>query len=357
MEFSPAKLSAFHNEVLQNTELGQLCAQNQLFRDRYQVLRMLGRGGFGITFLAKDTFLPGQPLCVIKQLCPRVTDTRVLNTARRRFYKEAKTLSFLGNHSQIPLLLDYFVIGQEFYLVQEYIEGITLARLVRRSGAQSEAKVKEILREILNVLDYIHRQGVIHRDLKPQNLILAQEDNRIVLIDFGAVKERIATITDSTTKCSTSHFIGTMGFAPPEQFALRPVYATDIYALGVTCIYLLTGKAPLDIPTNPYTGQMEWQGLVQLTPDFARIVQRMVEPALSDRYKSASVILQALEWTAPETRISKYVDVHALIPDDDLDSQPDEITDIYLPPHIKTAREIRGWKERFEQRRPKYTPQ
>ncbi|NEO26411.1 MAG: serine/threonine protein kinase, partial [Kamptonema sp. SIO4C4] len=249
MPFPPPNLSKFHNDVLHNTLLGKLFGTKKLFRDRYLILRLLGRGGFGVTFLARDLTLPGKPFCVIKQLCPRVSEQKALDTARLRFKREAKILSALGNHSRIPMLLDYFVMEGDFYLIQEYVRGATLARLVRRQGCQSEVIVKRVLRETLELLDYVHSQGVIHRDVKPQNIILAQ-DRRLVLIDFGAVKEQLIQIEESSScKGVTTHFVGTVGFAPPEQFSLRPVYASDLYALGVTCLYLLTGKAPLDFKT------------------------------------------------------------------------------------------------------------
>ncbi|NEO87978.1 MAG: serine/threonine protein kinase [Spirulina sp. SIO3F2] len=298
MPFSPNNLSEFHNDVFQDTILGQLCGTQTRFRDRYLILRMLGRGGFGVTFLAQDTHLPGQQFCVIKQLCPRVSEQRAMETARRRFKREAKILATLGSHSQIPMLLDYFVVDNDFYLVQEYIKGATLARLVRRQGPQPEPIVKRLLRETLLLLDYVHRQGVIHRDIKPQNIILAQ-DRRLVLIDFGAVKAELSQLSDSSVKGMTTHFVGTVGFAPPEQFSLRPVYASDIYALGVTCLYLLTGKAPLDFKSNPRTGELYWQDRVDVSKRFAKILSQMLRPAVRDRYQTIEEIFPEFKITSP----------------------------------------------------------
>ncbi|MDY7015503.1 MAG: serine/threonine-protein kinase, partial [Cyanobacteriota bacterium] len=291
MNFPPDNLSAFHNDVFQNTQLGKLCGQNDRFRDRYSILRLLGRGGFGVTFLARDWVLPGQPLCVIKQLCPRVGNLHALETARWRFQREARMLSLLGSHSQIPSLLDYFVVEEEFYLVQEYVRGMTLARLIRRYGCQSEITVKRWLREMLILLDYVHNDGVIHRDIKPQNIIRCQDDGRLVLIDFGAVKEQLVKVLEMSSKCTTTHFVGTMGFAPPEQFALRPVYGSDLYALGVTCLYLLTGKAPLDLNGDRALGELQWRDRVQLSKPFGAILDKMLQPSLRKRYDSAAEIL------------------------------------------------------------------
>ncbi|MTJ55306.1 serine/threonine protein kinase [Anabaena sp. UHCC 0253] len=281
--------------TLQHIKLGQICGSQVLFRERYQVLRVLGRGGFGITFLAKDVILPGNPLCVIKQLYPRVTKPKSLQKACQRFEKEAKILSLLGSHSQIPMLIDYFESNGEFYLVQEYVHGHTLAREVRRNGRKNEKDVKEFLQEILPVLNYIHQNHVIHRDIKPQNLLRCQDDKRIVLIDFGAVKEKLVdTYGNSVNKSVSTNFIGTNGFAPPEQLSLRPVYASDIYALGITCIYLLTGKGPLDFEHNLRTGEICWQKEVSISDDFAEVLGKMVKVSLGGRFKSAKDVIMAL---------------------------------------------------------------
>lgn len=349
MNFPPGNLSSFHNDVLQQTELGQLCGQSLLFRDRYEIMRMLGRGGFGVTFLAKDISLPGDPLCVIKQLCPKFSEPAALESARKRFEREAKTLAKLGSHSQVPLLLNYFVANGEFYLVQEYVHGATLARLIRRSGCISENAAKRFLREMLPLLHYIHKQQVIHRDIKPQNIIRCKDDGRLVLIDFGAVKEEIAQAGDTSMKMPTTHFIGTVGFAPPEQFALRPVFGSDIYALGITTLYLLTGKGPLDFDADRQTGEIIWQDSVQLSPAFTRILGRMLKISLQDRYKSAEAILRALNQDAPQDDLAKCL-ARQNQPLQDEDAETGENRTTFLTPAAKAAIAIRDWKYRLQAR-------
>jgi serine/threonine-protein kinase len=346
MNFPPANLSSFHSDVLQQTQLGQLCGQPQLFRDRYEVLRMIGRGGFGVTFLARDASLPGHPLCVIKQLCPKVSDPMALEKARKRFEREAKILAKLGSHSQIPMLLDYFVAEGEFYLVQEYIRGSTLARLVRRAGCVSERTIRRFLREMLPLLQYIHRNGVIHRDIKPQNIIRCQDDGRLVLIDFGAVKEELAQAGDSTMKSPTTHFIGTVGFAPPEQFSLRPVFGSDIYSLGVTCLYLLTGKAPLDFDSDRQTGDLLWQDSVELSESFARILEKMLRIPLSERYHTADEVLRDLDLESPHDNLSQCLATQRPPQDTVQDGNANQ----YRSPAAKTAVTIRGWKHRMQEK-------
>ncbi|OUL29594.1 serine/threonine-protein kinase [Nostoc sp. 106C] len=286
-----------HPENLAHSQRCQSCGSQLLLSDRYQVLKPLGQGGFGATFLAHDQGLPGEPSCVIKQLRPSVTAPHVLQMARELFEREAKTLGKIGNHPQLPRLLDYFEDQQQFYLVQEYISGATLQQEIQRNGNFTEAGVKQFLSEILPLLQYIHEQKVIHRDIKPANLIRRTQDARMVLIDFGAVKNQVAQAIpgQSEQTALTAYAIGTPGFAPPEQMAMRPVYASDIYALGVTCIYLLTGKTPKDLEYNPSTGEMIWEPLVQVSEHLTSVLRKMLEVSVRNRYKSAQEVLRGLE--------------------------------------------------------------
>lgn len=267
-------------------------------RDRYRGVKSLGQGGFGATFLAVDTVLPGNPLCVIKQLRPSSTDPNVFQMAKELFEREAETLGRIGNHPQVPRLLDYFEYNKDFYLVQEYVSGHNLQQEVKRNGPLSEAGVRQFLQEILPMLQYIHAQHVIHRDIKPANLIRRDQDKKLVLIDFGAVKNQVSSAMTSNTSeqtALTSFAIGTPGFAPPEQMALRPVYASDIYAVGVTCIYLLTAKSPKDLDYNPKTGEMVWQKYVNVSDSFARVLSKMLEVSVRHRYQSSEEVLRELD--------------------------------------------------------------
>ncbi len=350
MNFAPGNLSTFHTDVLQQTQLGQLCGQQQLFRDRYEILRMLGRGGFGVTFLAKDVSLPGEPFCVIKQLCPKVSDNSALETAQKRFEREAKILAKLGSHSQIPMLLDYFVADGEFYLVQEYIRGSTLARLVRRGGCFSESGVKRFLGEMLPLLQYVHTQQVIHRDIKPQNIIRCEDDGRLVLIDFGAVKEQIAQAGDTSMKAPTTHFIGTVGFAPPEQFSLRPVFGSDIYALGITCLYLLTGKAPLDFDSDRHTGELVWQNSVSVSEPFANILSKMLKISLQERYQSVKQIMRVLNRDDSHENLAQCLVMQRQLPQSQRSTKDDSSSENSRSPAAKAAIAIRDWKYRMQAR-------
>ncbi|GAB4373890.1 MAG: serine/threonine-protein kinase [Elainellaceae cyanobacterium] len=284
-------------ENLANTELCQACGAKLLLRDRYRVVQALGQGGFGATFLSKDESLPGSPYCVIKQLRPAATSPHVMQMARDLFQREAKTLGKIGNHPQVPRLLDYFEANQEFYLVQEYISGSTLQQEVKRSGPFSEAGIKQFLSEVLPMLQYIHNQQVIHRDIKPANLIRRSQDKKLVLIDFGAVKDQVSPTRAGASEQTalTAYAIGTPGYAPPEQMAMRPVYASDIYALGVTCLYLLTGKSPKDMDYDPATGEVLWREQVHISDHFAEVLSKMLEVSVRHRYQNAAEVLRALD--------------------------------------------------------------
>ena len=273
------------------------CGSKILLRNRYLAGKKIGKGGFGTTFLAVDISLPGTPLCVIKQLRPSSNDPNLLQMARELFAREAKTLGKVGNHPQVPRLLDYFEDSEQFYLIQEFVEGHNLQQEVKLNGPFSEAGARQFLTEMLPVLKYIHSQRVIHRDIKPANIIRREIDRQLVLIDFGAVKNEINTIAANGTgqTALTAFAIGTLGFAPPEQLSMRPVYASDLYALGITAIYLMTAKSPKEMTSNASTGELEWGKYVQIGEEFSNVLTTMLEYNVRDRYKSAEEVLEALK--------------------------------------------------------------
>ncbi len=283
-----------HNQ--DQIQVCQTCGSSLLLRDRYQATQVLGKGGFGATFLAEDVSLPGCPTCVIKQLQPATQDPSLLSMARELFEREAKTLGKIGNHPQIPRLLDYFEQAQEFFLVQDYVSGLTLQQQVKQSGRLDETGVLTALNELLPILDYCHTQEVIHRDIKPANIIRRSFDQKLVLIDFGAVKDQVqqTLIAQSPDTTLTAFAIGTPGFSSPEQMAQRPVYASDIYALGVTCIFLLTGKSPKDLNYDPATGELLWRNQVEISASLMGVLEKMLEASVRHRFQSAKDVLQAL---------------------------------------------------------------
>jgi serine/threonine protein kinase len=277
-----------------------------LLAGRYQVFKVLGRGGFGITYLARNIYLPGQPLYVIKHLAPKFTSPTLLTIAKWRFHVEARTLSKLGSHSQVPLLIDYFRKDREMYLVQEYIPGETLWNLVRQGDCLNEEKVGEFLAGMLKLLNYIHSHRIVHRDIKPQNIIRCLTDERLVLIDFGAVSDREGL--NPTDNRIVARAIGTPGYAPPEQIAEKPTGASDIYALGMTCLFLLTGQEPLSFAVHPHTGEIIWRTAATVSDGFADMINQMIKTSLSDRYASAGQVLNALHSCQLRNKLRQYME-------------------------------------------------
>ena len=268
----------------------------KLLNNRYQVIQVLGAGGFGETFLAEDTYMPSRRRCVIKQLKPISNDPKTYQVIQQRFEREAATLEYLGAaNDQIPQLYAYFSENGLFYLVQEWVHGQTLTNVIQSQGQLRENTVRDILLSLLSVLDYVHSKGIIHRDIKPDNIILREIDNKPVLIDFGAVKETIRTTINAAGHPTQSLVIGTPGFMPSEQAIGRPVYATDIYSLGLTAIYLLTGKYPQELETHPHTGQVIWQQFAGgISPQLVMLLTQAIEPRTSDRFTTANKMLYAL---------------------------------------------------------------
>ncbi|NET31410.1 MAG: tetratricopeptide repeat protein [Cyanothece sp. SIO1E1] len=270
---------------------------NQLLGGRYQIIRQLGAGGFGQTFLAEDTHLPGHPHCVVKQLKPQITEAEHLQTARRLFDTEANVLYQLGNHDQIPRLLAHFEEAQEFYLVQELIEGESLTAHLIAEHPWPASQVIALLQDLLTVLSFVHEQNVIHRDIKPSNLICRRQDNRIVLIDFGAVKQvstQLAHPKAIPTDLTIS--IGTQGYMPNEQLGGNPRFSSDIYAVGMIGIQALTGIHPKHLSPDARTSEISWHSrMPQIHPELVTIIDRMVRYDFRERYPTAAVALTALQ--------------------------------------------------------------
>jgi serine/threonine protein kinase, bacterial len=269
----------------------------KLLDHRYKIIRVLATGGFGETYIAEDTKRPGNPICVVKHLKPASSDLKIFDTAKRLFHSEAETLERLGNHDQVPRLLAYFDENHEFYLVQEFIEGHTLSEELVSEEPWNELMVIQLLYEVLTVLEFVHQQGVIHRDIKPDNIIRRRGDNKLVLVDFGAVKQlRVPGSYPSRSVLgqSATVAIGTPGYMPTEQGQGKPRPNSDIYALGIIAVQALTGVAPVELQEDHSTGEILWQDLVSVSPELAAVLNKMIRYHFKERYQSASEALQAL---------------------------------------------------------------
>jgi len=267
---------------------------NDVLDNRYRIIKQLGGGSFGQTYLAEDLKRPFKPTCVVKQLSPYSKDEFTLKTARRFFDLEAQSLEKLGTHSGIPTLLASFEDSKEFFLVQEFIDGEDLHGKLQ---GFNEIQVINLLYEILEILEFIHSQNVIHRDLKPSNLMRRKKDGKLVIIDFGAVKQirNQQTIIDTGQKGSTVA-IGTPGYMPSEQSNGRPRFNSDIYAVGVIAIQALTGLNPSALERNS-DDELVWYHHVgvPIRPELVGILTKMVRDHTSSRYQTVKDVVCDLD--------------------------------------------------------------
>lgn len=277
-----------------------------LLGDRYRIIRQLGQGGFGRSYLAEDSNRFNET-CVLKEFAPQVQGTYALQKAVELFEREAGILYKL-QHSQIPKFRELFRAKLEdeghLFLVQDYIEGETYRTLLdgrKRQGRKfTEPEVKQLMLQLLPVLDYIHGLGVIHRDISPDNIILRNADLLPVLIDFGGVKEVAANAESQFTQAPpnvTPHYatrLGKIGYAPHEQMQIGVVYPhSDLYALAATVLVLLTGKEPQQL-IDPHTMTWNWRQEINLSPSFGMTLDKMLAYRPGDRYQSAREVSQIL---------------------------------------------------------------
>jgi serine/threonine protein kinase len=267
----------------------------QILDRRYQIARSLGSGGFGHTYLAKDLKIPGEPVCVVKHLKPASAEPAYLQIASRLFTSEATTLAKLGHHDQIPRLLAYFEENQEFYLVEEFIEGHSLNDELQTERKYSETEAVQILVDVLEVLAFVHSQGVIHRDIKPDNLIRRQSDRKLILIDFGAIKQVQSQLIVQQGQVSATVAIGTPGYMASEQGQGKPRPSSDVYALGMIGIQTLTGLSPRKLPEDQNTGELSWQHLVTAQAGLVEVLTKMTRYHHKDRYETAIEVLEVLK--------------------------------------------------------------
>ena len=261
----------------------------ELLDGRYKLTQDLGAGGFGDTFLAEDTKNFDQHV-VVKHFAPKqnLTSTQ-FQELTQRFEQEARALSWLGSqHDQIPKLFAFFTVGGEFYLAQEYIQGSDLTGEIG-SRPRSEGYTRRFLVDVCEVLAFVHSKGVIHRDLKPQNIMRRRQDNRLVVLDFGSVKEVTATVMSNPSQQNDSFAPLSRGFAPLEQMMGKPCMASDVHAIGITAVLALQAKFPdLDGTEWDLSGLAVSSGL-------KAILQKMVCMNYKRRYANAGEVLAALD--------------------------------------------------------------
>lgn len=284
------------------------CGMPLILIGRYLPSRLLAQGGFGAAFLACDRYTPGLRQCVVKQFQPTGLGPQQLQMAQNLFQREAEVLEKLGRHPQIPDLFAFFELPvsgrgpqpaeEFFYLVQEFIDGQTLEEELEDKNQFKEKEILELLQEILPVLQFVHENGSIHRDIKPSNIMRHTQTNMtqtgnglLYLLDFGAVKQ-VANVAAPTPSQATS--IYTPFYAPPEQTHGNQVFpSSDLYGLAVTCIVLLTGKAPHDL-FETSQNHWQWRPHTQASDHLALMLDRMLETSPQKRFQSAAEVLATL---------------------------------------------------------------
>jgi serine/threonine protein kinase len=268
----------------------QNCGWKLQVGDRYEALSLIGQGGFGRTFLAIDQAT--HSFCVIKQLLPRTIGLEAAK-AVDLFQREIALLQELGQHPQIPQLLDHFESADSFYLIQDYIEGRNLDTILTQSGPFSEAQIWELLADILPVLAFLHDRQVIHRDIKPENIIRpehSETDGKLILVDFGASK-----YATETALAKPGTIIGSAGYVAPEQAMGKALFASDLYSLGLTGLHLLTGQHPFDLYSVSQDAWVWQQYLPQpVSSQLRQVLNKLVQRAVNQRYQTAAAVLQDL---------------------------------------------------------------
>lgn len=262
----------------------------QLLDGRYQIQDKLGEGAFGETYKAIDMKRPSKPVCVVKRLKSMHTNQLV----RERFEQEAIVLERLGEHPQIPALLAHFMVEQELFIVQEFIDGHPLSQEITPGKRLSEPYAIKLMQDVLEILCFVHENKVIHRDIKPANVMRRAKDGKLILIDFGIVKE-LGSMLSTMSHETNSIVAGTQGYMPSEQAKGKPRPSSDLYALGMMAIEALTGIPPFHLPEDPDTGEILWRDRVQVSDRLADFLSQMVRDRYTQRYPSAIEALQALQ--------------------------------------------------------------
>ena len=275
----------------EGTQHCQECGAQLLLVERYRALRILGKGGFGRTFLAVDQLKPAKTFCVIKQFLPSIKSKKGLKKAAELFKREAIRLNELGKHHQIPELLAFFNQESRQYLIQEFIDGEDLSKELQRKGVFNEEQIKELLNDMLAVLKFVHSNNVIHRDIKPENIIRRKQDGKLVLVDFGAAKE-----AEAVGPSVTGTIIGSAAYIAPEQAVGKPEFASDLYSLGTTCLHLLTNIEPTEL-FDVAEGEWIWREYLEdndISYELSRVLDKLVEGATKRRFQTVEEVLQSL---------------------------------------------------------------
>ncbi|WP_017294442.1 serine/threonine-protein kinase [Geminocystis herdmanii] len=266
----------------------QKCNSSLRLDDRYGAIKEIGRGGFAKTFLAIDYSNKNLSRCVIKQFLPSLQNPNHKNW--QMFKEEVTRLKMLNSYVQIPQLIDFIKQENRYYIIQEFIDGENLEDELIKEGVFNEEIIIKLLKNVLAILKEVHLLNIIHRDIKPQNIIRRIDNQTFYLVDFGASK-----LLDKEDKCKTATVIGSAEYVAPEQARGKTVFASDLYSLGVTCIHLLTNRSSFDL--IDLNNQWIWEEYLtkKISRDLKKILNKMISFSLNTRYQKVEEVIKDLD--------------------------------------------------------------
>lgn len=284
----------------------------QLLQARYQIVQSLDAGVFGQTYIAVDLVDPENSKCVIKNLKNSSFSPSYLDNLRLCFLNETAALNLLGSHPQIPQLITCFEENEQLYLVQEFVEGHSLS--VELPTHQywgcnwTESEVVQFLEDVLGILEFVHSQGVIHCDIKPENLIRRTIDGKLVLIDFGSIQSVDLGLDGELPIDGIP--VTSLGYIPPEQFIGQTQPNSDIYALGIIAIQAITGREALEFQVDPQTNEIIWRTQdISVNDYLAAVISQMIRYDCQERFQSAGEVLHILKQMFRETKIQPIAEI------------------------------------------------
>lgn len=334
-------------QILLNTEASHPMLGN-LLEERYQIIQVLSTGTFGRKYIAEDTLSPGNPKCVIKHLKPVSNDQNLWQTVRRQFINKTHNLKRLGEHDRIPEVLAYLENDRGFYLVREFIPGKQLSTLLPtspRCGKRwKQCQVVDLLQEVLSILEFVHAQGFIHCNIKPNNIIKRASDGKLCAIGFDSIQP-VQTPSVNLPEKQDVFSLPPAGYIAPEQLAYQPQPSSDIFALGAIAIQALSGLHPAQLQANP--NAQKWYEQVRVIDPLITILNQMVSYQCQDRYQSATEALEAIESLVADSQESQVCSEHLQVTVNQLENEPpdtgsisEEMPSITLTPIEDTVEEL-----------------
>ncbi|MCT7951865.1 serine/threonine protein kinase [Ancylothrix sp. C2] len=267
------------------------CGRSLLLGNRYRALKILSQNSTSRRFLAIDEHQPTKPKCVIEQFLPLGTNvpiSKIKLEIAEIFTQEAANLELLNKHPKTPKMLAFFPKEQYPTWVKEYIDGQSIAKTLNKTGPYNQTQIRNLLAEVLPVLEFAHSQNILHSDITPENIINTPEGKHI-LTGFGC-----AQLAYKTAKFRPGSRIGTPPYTAPEQTRGQTTNASDIYSLGLTCIHLLTGISPIKLYDKSKKTWI-WQetlGQNTIIRELAFLLDKMIERSSAERYQSIREIRQ-----------------------------------------------------------------